>query len=224
MTACKTYLNLSTERQSEIVQVALLEFTMNDYKNASLSSIIKKLDLAKGSFYRYFKSKKELYVFLIEMLTEIRFEEIDELSQQKQISLKHLIIENYRNKIQFDKKYPLYSGFSYRIFREWNNEELGEIITRLRDQVLQITRTILENFVNQGTISKSIDLDAAAFLIFQVQVGFFDYLSYKHNLDFLGNIEKGKPIYSMPDEEILDCLKNFVNIMVDGIQHKPDNK
>lgn len=214
--AKKTFLNLGPERQREIIDVAVLEFTLNDYENASLSNIIKKLNLAKGSFYRYFQSKKDLYLYLIEYTTRIRFEEIEELAG-KNISLETLLIENYKDKIKYDQKYPLYSGFGYRVLREINNKELGDVIRGLRDQILSYTRSFLEAYLKKGLVKENLDLEAVAFMIYQNQVGFFEYLSYRYNIDYLKNIEQGEPIYSIPEEKIIESLKSFVKILIHGI-------
>ena len=213
----KTFLNLPEERQKEILDIAIMEFTLNDYKNASLSNIIKKIGLAKGSFYRYFNSKKDLYIYLIEYSMQSRFEEIEDLSRSD-ITMEEILIQNYRNKIRYDQQYPLYSGFGYRIFREIDNEEVSEIITGLRDKVLLYTKAILEHQVGKGDVKAGSDLDAIAYMIYQNQVGFFEYLSFKFGINYLKNIEEGKPIYSVPEEQIIQSLESFVEILIHGIK------
>jgi len=74
----QTFYNLSAERQHEILEVALREFTMNSYNNASLSMIIMELGIAKGSFYRYFTSKKCLFDHLVEYVTKKKVDFINE--------------------------------------------------------------------------------------------------------------------------------------------------
>jgi len=60
----KTFLNLSPQRQQEILNAGYREFANSDFQSASLSKVIKGLGLAKGSFYRYFDSKLDLYLHL----------------------------------------------------------------------------------------------------------------------------------------------------------------
>ena len=64
MVALKTFKNLPPERQEEIILVSLEEFALHEYETASLSAIISKLDLAKGSFYRYFENKHRLLIYI----------------------------------------------------------------------------------------------------------------------------------------------------------------
>ena len=95
MIARKTFINLDEETRKRIIDTAFLEFTMNDYKNASLSAIIKNLGLAKGSFYRYFSSKKDLYLYLVEYSTNTRYDEIDRLTEQLPEKFEDLLKINF---------------------------------------------------------------------------------------------------------------------------------
>jgi len=56
-----TFGNLSPGKKAEIIIACLEEFILTYYKNASVSRIVHNLGIAKGSFYRYFESKKEVY-------------------------------------------------------------------------------------------------------------------------------------------------------------------
>jgi AcrR family transcriptional regulator len=83
--ALKTFQNLKKDRQEEILMVAFEEFALNGYQSTSLSEIIKKLNLAKGSFNRFLSSKKELYAYLIQDATTRRISNLDKFIQQPQV-------------------------------------------------------------------------------------------------------------------------------------------
>ncbi|WP_406542043.1 TetR/AcrR family transcriptional regulator [Clostridium ljungdahlii] len=61
----KTFFNLPKERQKEIIEISIKEFSNHDFDSSSLNRIITNLKIAKGSFYRYFSNKTDLYIFLI---------------------------------------------------------------------------------------------------------------------------------------------------------------
>ena len=48
----QTFFNLSEEKREAIVKVALDEFSRFDYSSASISRIVRKTGIAKGSFYQ----------------------------------------------------------------------------------------------------------------------------------------------------------------------------
>lgn len=76
----KKFYTLEPEKQSRILNAALKEFAQNGYERASTNEIIKEADISKGSLFNYFKSKKELYFYLIDYVAEIienMYDEID---------------------------------------------------------------------------------------------------------------------------------------------------
>ena len=217
MTARKTFLNLDEETRRRIIDTAFLEFTMNDYKNASLSAIIKNLGLAKGSFYRYFSSKKDLYLYLVEYATNTRYDEIDKLTEQLPEKFENLLKINFLNKIKYDRNFPLYSGFTYRVMLELNNDELQNISQSVKQKVLERTKKILLLYQSKNKIRDDIDLDAIAFTIWQTQLGIYEYLSIKHNVNFIQNIAMGKPVFTLGEEEIMKVVNDFITIITKGI-------
>ncbi len=62
-----TFFNLPEEKREAILDIVIEEFSDNDYKNVSISRIVKRAGIAKGSFYQYFEDKKDLYLYLIEL-------------------------------------------------------------------------------------------------------------------------------------------------------------
>lgn len=218
-TAKSTFNNLPPERQQEIIQVSIGEFLQNDYRNASLSNIIKKLKLAKGSFYRYFNSKKDLYLYLLSHVTAGRYEEIDKLIEALPENLEELLILNFRNKIEFDKANPLYSGFIYQLMRETGTPELGDITTAVKKQILSITMRILKKYEHSGKVHKNLDLDIAAWAIVQIQFSIYEYLHLQYNLNFIQNIKNGQAVFGGVEKETMLVVQQFAKILSNGISN-----
>lgn len=217
MTAKSTFLNLSLERQKEILDVSFMEFTTKDYQNASLSAIVKALGIAKGSFYRYFNSKRELYVYLIDYAGRRRYEEIQELSDNLPDSLEDLLIENFRRKIEYDKNFPLYSGFLYRVLIEKDSLEVAEMLLEMKAMIMNNTREILKKYIELGKVKETINTEAMAYSIMQLQIGVYEYLSLKFNIDFIRNIQLGKPVFGSKEDVVMQVVKDFAKILTHGI-------
>lgn len=220
-TAKKTFLNLDDKRQKEILDIALLEFLMHDYQNASFSQIIKNSGLAKGSFYRYFNSKKDLYIYLLYYTTNYRFDEIDTLTADKSLSLEEIIIENFRMKIEFDKRYPLFSGFTYRVLRE-TNKEVEHIKTELWKSILDIIQKILFQWLKQNP-EINVNVQVASYSILQMQLAIFEYLEIFHQVDFIENIKNRKPVFTIDNNLLMEIVRDFTTIVLHGIINKKHN-
>lgn len=70
------FLNLEAEKQNRIIQAAIKEFAHNTYVNASTNRIVKECGISKGSLFKYFVDKEDLYFFILdtvmwEMLRDI---------------------------------------------------------------------------------------------------------------------------------------------------------
>ena len=219
----KTFNNLSSERQSEILEVAYREFILNDYQSASLSNIIKKLSLAKGSFYRYFNSKKELYFYLLEKSTRERCDTLDKRLHDPEIDLYQLMIINWQDKIEFERQHPLESAFQYRVFRERYNEDLGDMEIQMKREIMQKIKQIITTRFSED-IRSDMELDLIAYHIIQAQVGMYDYLAIRFGDDLLENIRTGKPLYSLHKTEFEKLIGDFSKLIRNGISNKKIEK
>ena len=80
------FLNLEAEKQNRIIQAAITEFAQNTYVNASTNRIVKACGISKGSLFKYFTDKEDLYFFLLdtvmwEMLRDIE-SDVENLSTE----------------------------------------------------------------------------------------------------------------------------------------------
>ena len=213
----QTFHNLEKERQEEIRQVAYKEFARHDYNNASVSNIVKNLGLAKGSFYRYFESKLDLYNYLLEHATQLRMHSINKLVEEEKTDFFKILVQNFKNKIEFDIEHPLESIFTYKVLLETNNHEIQHIISKLKQGIFKYVEDLLEQFIALGKIRQDIDVQLTAFSVFQIQVGLFDYLTHYKGVDFIKNIEEGKTVFSIEKVEIMKIVEKMVKLLKTGI-------
>lgn len=65
-----TFFNLPEEKRQRIVELATEEFAANLYHAASLSRIVERAGIAKGSIYQYFDDKMDLYIYIFGLAAE----------------------------------------------------------------------------------------------------------------------------------------------------------
>ena len=80
------FLNLEAEKQNRIIQATITEFAHNTYVNASTNRIVKACGISKGSLFKYFTDKEDLYFFILdtvmwEMLRDIE-SDVENLSTE----------------------------------------------------------------------------------------------------------------------------------------------
>jgi len=67
-----TFRNLPQAKQDRILMAAETEFSQRNVDNAVVSNIVRDAGIPRGSFYQYFASKDDLYVYCFETLREER--------------------------------------------------------------------------------------------------------------------------------------------------------
>jgi AcrR family transcriptional regulator len=66
----ETFFNLPDDKRRMILDLAIEEFADNDYHIASISRVVARAGIAKGSFYQYFADKQDLYLYLLQMAAD----------------------------------------------------------------------------------------------------------------------------------------------------------
>ena len=125
---------LPEERKLSILNAAKEMFAINGYHDTSISDIIKRADIARGTFYLYFKDKREIFDALF-----------DQLLQEINESL-------IRVTIAPDQKPPLeqIAENLHRIFQlAMNDPELARILFRHAPGLDSITDQKIEGFYNK---------------------------------------------------------------------------
>lgn len=69
-TITESFLKLNPEKQRRILHAAYKEFTEQGFEQASTNRIVKEAGIGKGMLFYYFKSKKDLFYYLIEYGTD----------------------------------------------------------------------------------------------------------------------------------------------------------
>jgi len=220
----KTFMNLDEKRQKEIIDTCLKEFALRNYNEVSLSKIIEKLGLAKGSFYRYFESKRDLYEHLIEYAKKLNVGLFEKTLQDPGDDILDAWTRLYAEAAKLDNEYPVFGSFGYKVSQERDNVVLGDVALKSKIKGLEVLRGLFEDQQKKGNIRKDLDVDQMIYTLLQVQEGVVDYLAIKHKIDFKKNIAKGKPLFSIPEDTLKKELAGFARILREGIGTKRRKK
>jgi AcrR family transcriptional regulator len=216
MIALSTFTNLPQDRQEAVVLAAAEEFALNDYESASLSEIIKRIGIAKGSFYRYFDSKLSLYRYVLNYALQLRLQHEGSFLGKPVEDFFELLVTNFQQKLAFDVKYPLFGALSYKVLQE-QHEDLRGTQAELRKQILGVIAAMLKEQQRRGVIRKDLDRELMAHSIFTLQAGMYDYLAYRFNIDIRANIRERKPIVELSDKQIVSVAKELAEMLRSGI-------
>lgn len=130
-----TFLNLSKEKQDNIIEASLKEFKRVLLKDASINKIIKDANIPRGSFYNYFEDINDLYVYSISKYKSSFIGILEESLNKKNGDLLETTLEIYDKTIvictndenrQLIKNIFLNLNYNILIKNRLECEQLGE--------------------------------------------------------------------------------------------------
>jgi TetR/AcrR family transcriptional regulator len=206
----QTFFNLPEDKRSRIIDLAIQEFATHDYKNASISNIVARAGVAKGSLYQYFDNKKDLYFYLLQLATE---EKKAFLMQNPPPEPGMNVFDFLRWLMQmgtrFELSQPGLAQVAYRALfgdRPFGDEPFQDI----RHSVLDYYGQLIEMGVAQGNIDPSIDRDVAVFVFSTLFNEFGRFLIENLNITPQALMQGEVKYHEIPLEEKTDQLIDII--------------
>lgn len=172
---------LPLEKQDHFIKISIEEFSNQSYENVSVKYISQKMGIAKGTLYKYFENKKDLYLFLVEYASAQKYQTLDRLLQQSnEDNFSEVLFQIYMSNTRFEIDSPVLSRFLYCVHREHPHHELGNLPQLLKKQACNHYRAILHEQQQKGHVRSDIPLDILTFMVAQLSWGIRDYFLSNH--------------------------------------------
>ena len=205
-------------RKNEILDVAQELFFTKGYKQTSIESIIKKIGVAKGTFYYYFKSKEDLMDKLVKRMTNQILIEVKKITERTDLDaltkLNRAFIATRNVKLENIDLIKLYLKVLYK-------DE--NIILRHKIYMSNVDLLVPEfaKIIQQGVEEKVFNTPfsrKAARLIFELAQILSDstaklFLEMDENPEIIEKFEKEIDIYEDGIERIIGAKKGSINIV-----------
>jgi TetR/AcrR family transcriptional regulator len=208
-----TFFNLPADKREHIIRVAVEEFAGNDYGDVSISRIVARAGIAKGSFYQYFADKEDLYTYLLDLAVHKKWE-IFSLDQPDPY---HIGVFRYlrwmaQSAVQFEWTYPELTRMGYRALR---HEAMPRaLFERYRQEALTFYRRLVATGKAQGDIDPAIDDDLAAFMLEGVFTNLGEYLVRRVAAQN-GTWQGQQAFFELP--EVARLFDQAINILEHGL-------
>ena len=217
----KTFFNLNKEKQTTFVNAFLREFTIHRYDDASVSSVLKDLGLAKGSFYQYFEDKKDLFMYLVQLISETKLKYIGLVQRENFSNFWEYWKSLYKEGVHFDREEPLMSNFGYRLLENMNSPTLKPALVQFQQQGLEQVKKMIDPEIRAGRFRNDIDIDRMSFFIMNSSRELMEYMMFKRHKDFEERIANGTSLFVGENEKFLfDTLDDFIRMQSAAINSK----
>ncbi len=172
----ETFFNLPEEKRTAFLDIAIEEFANHNYNEASISRVVRRAGIAKGSFYQYFADKRDLYLYLFDLVSQ---EKMRILAQHPPPEpdmgmfayLRWLFIAG----LDFEFSNPRLAQIGLRAL--YSDAPLpAEVLAQIREGTNQYFAQLVQQGVAQGVVDPQLDPEVAAFVFNAVFTSLGDYV------------------------------------------------
>ena len=172
----ETFFNLPEEKRQRIERLAIEEFAQHDYHQASISRLVKRADIAKGSFYQYFDDKEELFRYLLGLAAQEKAKFLENaLAEDQEGSVFEKLGRLMRQGLNFEFSHPGLAQIGYRAY--YGEAPLSpKVLEQLRQGSRQFFLKLIEKGRAEGSVDAKLDPNLIAWLFAVVFNNLGDFL------------------------------------------------
>lgn len=161
----QTFLNLPEEKRQAFTEIALDEFANNDYNTASVSKIVEKAGIAKGSVYQYFNDKQDLFMYLLDVSNREMLDFIQQATPPNPAAdFFEMLRWQMSATVQASQKYPVHAKLARRAYTSPLpfHEEILEEAKKLRQEHFQ---ALIAQAQSSGRLNPELDPAIVGFMV-----------------------------------------------------------
>ncbi|SKA79487.1 transcriptional regulator, TetR family [Caloramator quimbayensis] len=201
--------NLPEDKKNKIIQSALNEFAAKGYERASTNVIVENAEISKGLLFYYFKSKKGLYIFLLNYVIPIMYQKFYEYADMNITDFFERLKNWQVAKLTLFEKLPLETKFLIKAFTDIPKELKNDILIIYSKYTQDGFRMIFDN-IDYSNFRNDIDKQKAINTIIWTLESYGNKYM-KENLDEHGNLIIKKDV-------ILNDISDYIEILKYGVK------
>ncbi len=187
------------KKREAIITASRDLFAINGYENTKVEDITRSINISKGSFYTYFKTKEDVLFEVIEKLYS-EYEKVLENINKSQ-DQKSILKEFFKIRLLIHMKY---GNIKDTIIELLLSEVSNEKILSLRNRIISMNTDFIKNNIIMKYNKKGIDEDFVADFIERSISGYFI-----SKVKFSNDREKMKK--ELFSDEVFDKITKFID-------------
>ncbi len=191
-----SFFNLNQEKRNRITVACLEEIVNNSFDKFKISNVIKKCNIARGSFYYYFHDKYDLYMFALRLVNDSKIDFLKSIETEDGEDFYSLFAKAMQKFLDYSKNENLLfeAGVS---LRRTGIEELTKL---QREYDVKVRNAVSAKLQSESSkLSSGIDVDILA--------EFFVILFNEDLIDILKKTEHSDD----------DIIRNITTLITKGI-------
>lgn len=201
-----TFFNLDKDKQKRIIDAGIEEFSRHSFNDSSISKIVERAEIPRGSFYQYFADLKDFYKYILVFIADKKLEFFNEsFEKMESMDTFEMIRKLYRLGIKFAYENPKIAAIG-----NYFNGESDSLKNKIYDNFEEKSRNFFMNLIEtgkeSGDIDDQIDSQTVARILYFINMSITD--------EFLAGVD-----LSNIGEANLDNYYNFIDRMIFILKH-----
>lgn len=205
----ESFENLPEDKKKRIIDASIEEFARNTYEKASTNNIVKAAGISKGILFHYFGSKKNLYLYILDYITEYMVEKFYRINNNPSSDIFDRLLNRGMLKLQMAYDDPLMYEVLYGAFVNTSDMLKEDIQERYKKLYEQNVKRFYKDF-DTSKFRKDINSQKAIELI----IMFLDGMNSKY-IKIYKNHSPGDALIEI--EKITEEVKEYFEILKKGI-------
>jgi TetR/AcrR family transcriptional regulator len=212
----QTFWNLPEEKREALLEIAIDEFAENDYQNASVSRIVARAGIAKGSFYQYFADKQDLYRYLLDLIAQEKMAVVEHATPpDPQMGFFDYLRWLFRSQAEFELRHPRLGEVAYRAFlREGGPTD--EQLQQMKAASQAHFGRLIEQAQARGEIAPTIDPALAAFVLVTLSAELGRFMLAHLDIDLKQVVDRS--LLAEDRRRMSQLSENFITILEHGLR------
>ena len=182
----QTFFNLEPDKRQAVIKAAVEEFAQLPFEQASLTKIVEKCGIAKGSMYQYFEDKRDLYLYVVDLAYEQKRDYVGK-AFAKGGDIFSVLEEYYLESYRFAQERPLFHQVANK-FWDSKTEVLQPYLEEGRLSRARDFAQFLEDAMASGEVNHVLDPEAVFFVYHAVGKDLIDHFDQGRNDKFLKKV------------------------------------
>ncbi len=159
-----TFARIAEEKQQRILDAAETEFAARGFAGANINVIAQKAGISIGAMYKYFDSKEDLFLTVIERAQDLLAAVLAQIGKEPG-DIFEKIEKMVRTAQQYARRFPEL----HQIYLDMTSQGLSHMSRKLSGKMETISaefyHALIQTAMAQGTISRGLDARVAALCI-----------------------------------------------------------
>jgi len=214
-----TFFNLPAAKRDTIIDLAVEEFSQHTYRQASLSRIVQRAGIAKGSIYQYFDNKLDLYRWLItEHITARKMVAISASAPPPDASIWVVLETAYLAGFRFVLAEPRLAALGTRFIRDTSDPAVRAIATQNRGASDAWLRALVQRAVDAGDVRAGVDVElAVGLLTLTLGEGMLELMARRLGLDFGALLEDPAATSQLTEQDVRELVRGVIGFLKSGL-------